>query len=141
MMQGSIRRVVGKNTSDAHFALYGEFDICNKSQLSAALDESVGYRTITIDLAQTAFIDASILGVFVRLADRCRKHNAGQMGILNANGHPRKLFSICEFESAFGIKDHPGHSYKPPFHGFYLIRHISSRAQPHFSEVKQRDDK
>jgi anti-anti-sigma factor len=72
----------------------------------------VGYRTITIDLTQTTFIDASILGVLVRLADRCRKHNAGQMRIVNANGHLRKLFSICELESAFGIKDHPGHSNK-----------------------------
>lgn len=112
MTRGSIRRIVGKNTSDAHFFLYGDFDICNKSQLSAALDESVGYGTITIDLAQTTFIDPRILGVFVRLATRCRTHDASQMRIVNANGHFRKLFSICERENLFGIED-AAHSGKP----------------------------
>ena len=124
MMRGSIRRFGGKNAYDVCFTLHDEFDICNTSQLSAALDQSVGYRTITIDLAQTTFIDASILGVFVRLADRCRKHNAGQVRIVNANGHLRKLFSICELESVFGIEDRPAHSDKPPWvlsHPTHLI--------------------
>lgn len=112
MMHGSIRHFAGKNTQDVYFALHDEFDICNKPQLSAALEESVGYRTITIDLAQTTFLDASILGVFVRLSDRCRKHNAGQVRIVNANSHLRKLFSICELESIFGIENHPAHSNK-----------------------------
>lgn len=113
MMDGSIRRFAGKNTQDVYFTLYDEFDICNKSQLSAALEESVGYRKITIDLAQTTFIDASILGVFVRLAGRCRKHNAGQVQIVNANGYIRKLFSICGLESVFGIENRSAYSGKP----------------------------
>jgi anti-anti-sigma factor len=113
MMHDSIRHFVGKNTPDVYFALYDDFDICNKPQLSAALEESVGYRTITIDLAQTTFIDASILGVFVRLSGRCRKHNAGHVRIVNANSHLRKLFSICELENVFGIEDRPAHSDTP----------------------------
>lgn len=112
-MRGSIRRFAGKNIPDVYFLLCGKFDITKKSLLSAALEENAGYRTIAIDLAKTRFIDASILGVPVRLADRSRKHNAGQIRIVNANGHLRKLSSICEFESVFGIKDHPGHSNKP----------------------------
>ena len=113
MMNGSVCRFAGKNTPDAFFTLCGEFDICNESQLSGTLDESVGYRTVTIDLAQTTFIDASILGVLVRLEGRCRKHNAGHVQIINANAHLRKLFSICGLDSTFGLEDQCTHDGKP----------------------------
>jgi anti-anti-sigma factor len=103
---GSIRRIVGKNTLHAYFSLFDEFDIYNKGQLSAALEESVGSRTITIDLAHTTFIDASILGVFVRLANRCRRHNAAQVRIVNASTHLNRLFSICRLEGVFDIEGH-----------------------------------
>lgn len=105
MNHGSILRIAGKKTLDAYFSLFDEFDIYNKGQLSATLEESVGSRAITIDLAHTTFIDASILGVLVRLAVRAREHNATQVRIVNASAHLRRLFSICQLEAIFDIED------------------------------------
>lgn len=113
MIHGSIRRIAGKNSPDAYVSLYDEFDIYNKGQLSTALEESVGCRTITIDLAHTTFIDASILGVLVGLAGRCRKHNAAQVRIVNASTYLRRLFSICQLENVFDIEDQRTHTPKP----------------------------
>lgn len=101
---GSVRRLALENGSDAHFSLHDEFDIYNNSRLFEALEQGVGYRNITIDLAHTTFIDASIIGIFVRLASRCRKNNAARVRIINASTHLRRLFSICQLEDLFGIE-------------------------------------
>lgn len=103
MDRGSIRCSTGKNRSHAHFSLYDEFDIFNKNQLCAALEGSVGYQTVTIDLAHTTFIDASILGIFVRLAGRRRKQHAARVRVVNASTHVSRLFSICQLERVFDI--------------------------------------
>jgi len=113
MNHGSILDIARENTLDAYFFLFDEFDIYNKGQLCATLEESVGSLAVTIDLTHTTFIDASILGVFVGLAVRCREHNAARVRIVNASAHLRRLFSICRLEAIFEIEDHHAHSGEP----------------------------
>ncbi len=105
MMHGSVRRVAGKNSADAYF-LSDEFDIYNRSQLFAALEESIGYRSVTIDLAHTTFIDAGILGVLVRLANGCGQNNGARVSIVNASTYIRRLFTICQLESILDMEGH-----------------------------------
>jgi len=104
MDHGTIRCFTTKNSADAHVSLYDEFDICNRSQLAAVLG-SIEYRRITIDLAHTTFIDASIVGVLARLASRCRKYNAAPVRIVNASPRLRRLFSISQLEGVFRFED------------------------------------
>ena len=100
----NIRRVAGFDETETRFSLRGEFDISNKLQLSAALTPYIDSQTLTIDLAHTTFIDASTLGVFVRVA-RCRHElNATRLRIVKAT-HCRRIFSLCELDDVFDIEE------------------------------------
>lgn len=87
--------------------LSGEFDIYNKRQLAATLASSVAYPTITIDLAETRFIDAGIMGVFARFAGLRRELGAAQLRIVNVNKLIFRLFSICRLDTLFCIEEQP----------------------------------
>ena len=107
MLHGHVRRAVCERISDVCLYLRGEFDIYNKRELAALLASSAAYRTITVDLAQTRFIDASILGVFARFADLRRELEAAQLRIVNVNRFIFKLFSICRLDTLFCIEEQP----------------------------------
>jgi anti-anti-sigma factor len=107
MMHGRVRRAVRESVSDVCFYLSGEFDIYNKRQLSATLASSVAYPAITIDLAQTRFIDVGIIGVFARFAGLRRELGAAQLRIVNVNKFIFKLFSICRLDTLFCIEELP----------------------------------
>lgn len=107
MMHGRVQRAVSESISDVCLYLCGEFDIYNKQQLAATLASSVAYRTITIDLAQTRFIDAGIIGVFARFADLRRELDAAQLRIVNVDRFIFKLFSICRLNSLFCVEERP----------------------------------
>lgn len=105
MLTGQVHRAVRDSVSDLCLYLRGEFDIHNKHQVAATLASSVAYRTITIDLAETRFIDASIIGVFARFAELRREIEAAQMRIANVNRFIFKLFSICRLNALFCIEE------------------------------------
>lgn len=89
----------------AYFSPRGEFDFCNKSQLSATLESGIASQTMTVDLAQTTFIDASTLRVFEHVADCRRELNATPLRIVNVNDHFRRIFSICGLDKTFEIEE------------------------------------
>ncbi len=91
---GSVRRVKGKHASDVSFILCGEFDIYNGRYLVAALEKATTCRTITIDLAQTTYIDATILGIFARAASRRRRFNASRLQITHRDEQRLSATSI-----------------------------------------------
>lgn len=107
MMHGRVQRAVSESISDVCLYLCGEFDIYNKQQLAATLASSVAYRTITIDLAQTRFIDAGIIGVFAGFAGLRRELGAAPFRIINVNKFIFRLFSICRLDSLFCIEEQP----------------------------------
>lgn len=95
MLHGSVQRALSTSNVTACFTLRGDFDIYDKQQLASVLAAGIGYHTLTIDLAQTTFIDASIIGVLARLAGLRRDVRAARLRIVNANVGIRRLFSIC----------------------------------------------
>jgi anti-anti-sigma factor len=105
MLHGRAHRAVRESNSDMCLGLSGEFDIYNKRQLAATLASCVAYRTITIDLAQTRFIDAGIIGVFARFAYLRREIGAVQLRIINVNKFIFRLFSICRLDTLFCIEE------------------------------------
>lgn len=107
MLHGHVRRAVCDSISDVCLYLRGEFDIYNKRELAAMLASSAAYRTITIDLAQTRFIDAGTIGLFARLASLRRELGAIELRIVNVNRFIFKLFSICRLDTLFCIEEQP----------------------------------
>jgi anti-anti-sigma factor len=105
MTHDPVHRAVRESSSDMRLGLSGEFDIYNKRQLAATLASCVAYRTITIDLAQTRFIDAGTIGVFARFADLRRELGAVQLRIVNVNRFMSRLFSICGLDTLFSIEE------------------------------------
>ena len=85
--------------------LSGEFDVYNKRQLAATLASCVAYRTMTIDLAHTRFIDAGTIGVFARFARLRCELGAVQLRIINVNRFIFRLFSICRLDTLFCIEE------------------------------------
>jgi anti-anti-sigma factor len=98
---------VRESASDVCLYLCGEFDIYNKREVAAALASSMTYRTITIDLAQTRFIDAGIIGIFARFAELRRELDGEQLRIVNVNGFFLKVFLICRLDAFFCIEERP----------------------------------
>lgn len=104
-LRGQVHRSVGDSSSDVRLYLRGEFDIHNKGQLASTLASTLANRTVTIDLAETRFIDAGIIGVFARFAGLRRELEAAQLRIVNVNKFIFKLFSICRLETIFCIEE------------------------------------
>ncbi len=107
MMHGSVHRAVRESGSDMCLGLSGEFDIYNKRQLAATFASCVACPAITIDLGQTRFIDAGIIGVFARFAVLRRDLGAAPLRIVNVNRFICKLFSICRLDGLFCIREQP----------------------------------
>ncbi len=107
MMHGRVDPAVHESSPDICSHLSGEFDIYNKRQLAVTLASCVAYRAITIDLAQTRFIDGGIIGVFARFAALRRELGAAQLRIVNSNTFIFKLLSICAVDTLFCIEEQP----------------------------------
>lgn len=105
MHYGKVCRTDYTLSSNVRFSLQGEFDIFNKSELAAAMEGAATPRRLTLDLRGTTFIDASILGVFVGIAQRRVLASASQVRIVNAAQNVRRLFSICELDAVFRLED------------------------------------
>lgn len=107
MRYGSVCRTDCKSSSYVRFSLAGEFDIFNKAKLAAVIEDAITSRRITLDLAKTKYIDASILGLFAGIARRRLLSGASQVRIVNAADGVRRLFSICKLNSAFRLEGNP----------------------------------
>ena len=110
-----IRRVAGLDESEARFSLHGEFDISNAWQLFATLEPYMVSRTLTVDLANVTFFDASTLGVFVHVA-RCRRElSATRLRLVNVTALFRRIFSLCNLDDVFDLEDVATRAGIPPF--------------------------
>jgi anti-anti-sigma factor len=111
----NIRRVADLGESEPCFSLHGDFDIANKRQLSEILEPYIDSQRLTVDLAHVTFIDASIVGIFVRIARRRREIDATRFRIINVSTRFRRIFSLCGLDDVLEIEDVSGSSGKPPF--------------------------
>ncbi len=95
---GSIRRAGRAGDPEVRFHLEGEFDIGNRDLLASALRAGLDSRPATVDLLRTTFIDASIIGVFILLANSHGER--ARLRIANASRNLQLLFSICRLDEA-----------------------------------------
>lgn len=91
-------RIAALDGDSAHLLLRGDFGRSDALRLFELLALDAARRNLTVDLAQTTYIDASILGVFARIAKRRRDLRVPQLRVVNTPEHIRALFSMCEFE-------------------------------------------
>jgi anti-sigma B factor antagonist len=110
----NIRRAAGLDESEPRFSLHGDFDISNKRQLSATLEPFIDAQRHTVDLARATFIDASTLGIFLRIARRRGEINATRFRIINVSARFRRIFSLCGLDGVVDIEDAPARRSKPP---------------------------
>ncbi len=96
-----IKSVEARKKTEMRFALSGEFDIHNQQELALALETGMAHKTVTVDLAQTSFVDASILGTLAVFASARLERRASRVRILNASDHLLKLFRLCRLETVF----------------------------------------
>lgn len=89
------------STAEYCVSLRGEFDIYDRDGVAAAFQEGEDYRHVVVDLAQTTFIDASIIGVLVAQAALRKRVSAKRIRIVNASSHIRRLFSLCRLDQLF----------------------------------------
>jgi anti-anti-sigma factor len=85
-------------------SLCGEYDIANCDELSDAIGTGAS-RRITIDLANATFIDASVISVLVRHANRRRARNDSRLRIVGPSAHFRKIFRMCNLAALLDIED------------------------------------
>ncbi len=100
---GNVRRIDPKNVSCARFNISGEFDLYNKPRLAKALEGGVACPRMTLDLARTRLIDASILGLLAGIARRRLQMGTARLCLVNVQARVRRLFDICEMNGAFDM--------------------------------------
>jgi anti-anti-sigma factor len=107
--------------------MHGDFDLSNKRELAEALQPYIASQTLTVDLSNATFIDASTLGVFVHIARRRGELNASRLRIIHGNPHFRRIFSLCELNSVFDIEERAARTAQPPF---FVARSLAFTALP-----------
>jgi anti-sigma B factor antagonist len=114
LRNNNVRRAAALDESEPRFSLHGDFDIANKRQLSATLEPFIDAQRLTVDLARATFIDASTLGIFLRIARRRGEINATRFRIINVSTRFRRIFSLCGLDDVVDVEDAPAWRSKPP---------------------------
>lgn len=88
-----------------HIRLVGEFDVFRADELADRLRQAEGAPAVIIDLSQATFLDATALGCFVALHHR--RNGRGQIHVIGARAHLRRLFAITGLEKTFVFSGDP----------------------------------
>jgi len=86
--------------------LVGEWDFFRRDELEAVLQPAESLDDVSLDLSEMTFLDASVLGSFVRLRNQVLKRNgAGKVRIVAASRAVIRLFAICDLCLLFGLPE------------------------------------
>lgn len=86
------------------FKLAGDWDFSRRDELQAMLQSAEALDDVTLDLSEITFLDASVLGTFIRLRNRVLKHNSvGRVRIVAASRAVVCLFTLCDLRTMFGL--------------------------------------
>lgn len=102
---GSVRCAARAADPEVRFHLQGEFDIATKELLAQILQAGLDSRPATVDLLQTTFIDASIVRVFVEIANA--RGEQARLRIANASAQLQRIFSICRLDETLVVQCRP----------------------------------
>lgn len=86
--------------------LLGEWDCSRRSELRSVLQLAESLDDVSLDLSEVTFLDASVLGSFVRLRNRVLERNgAGRVRIVAASPFAICLLTLCELGELFGLQE------------------------------------
>ena len=87
-------------------AVRGSVDLTSAPDLRNRLAELIddGARCIVVDLTDTDFLDSTGLGALVSALKRLRMKD-GEIRVVCAPGHVRKVFEITSLDRVFGMHD------------------------------------
>jgi anti-sigma B factor antagonist len=93
----------------AVLVLRGELDMAGAPRLESALEAAVAARhqSITLDLAQLAFIDGSSVGLIARVRRRLHERGA-ELLLRNPQPQIRRVFELCAMLSDLGAAPDAG---------------------------------
>ncbi|MGK5741427.1 STAS domain-containing protein [Micromonospora sp. URMC 103] len=95
-------------TDRAVVTLSGELDVNSADELGDLLHAVIqDTPVVDLDLAQVAFLDSTILSVFIR-ASRTATDAGGSLALLNPTRHVRRVLEITGVLPLFGPDDEPG---------------------------------
>lgn len=88
----------------ARINLSGEFDFSSQEKLKQVFEEAISAakHEIQIDMRHTAFIDSSIIRLFLKLHETAKK-NKKSLTIVNCSERIYEIFTIGGFDQIFDI--------------------------------------
>jgi anti-anti-sigma factor len=89
--------------SEIHIALPGEWDIGRSDELTHLLRAAETSDLVVIDMANTAFVDASVLGKLVHLKNCQIGRGGGVVRLVGVQPPIERLLAISQLESLFEI--------------------------------------
>jgi anti-anti-sigma factor len=93
-------------TKTVSFKLVGEWNLSRRTELEAMLRPAEAADEVLLDLSEVTFIDASFLGVLIRLLNHMVERNPlGTIRIVAASRPVTRIFEICRLQTPFGLAD------------------------------------
>jgi len=88
----------------ARINLSGEFDFSTQDDLSRVFDKALNTTAheIQIDMADTTFIDSSVIRMFLKIHELAKK-NKKSLTLVNCNERIYEIFTIGGFDQVFDI--------------------------------------
>jgi len=85
--------------------LSGEFDFSSQEELKQIFEKALNAaaQDIQIDMKKTAFIDSSVIRLFLKLQDTVEK-NKKSLTIINCNERIYEIFTIGGFDQVFDVQ-------------------------------------
>lgn len=93
-------------TKTASFKLVGEWDFSRRDELQIMLRPAEAADEVLLDFSGVPFIDASVLGVLIRLLNLMVKRNRlGAIRIVAASRQVTRIFQVCGLQTLFGLSE------------------------------------
>jgi len=89
----------------ARIHLAGEFDFSTQDELKQVFEKAISTAVseIQIDMQDTAFIDSSVIRMFLKWHDTARK-NDKSLSIIHCNERIYEIFTIGGFDQIFNLR-------------------------------------
>ena len=95
---------VSTSGNTASIEMTGDFDFSTQEILKQAFEEAIHApsKKIEVNMAETTFIDSSVIRMFLKLSDAVKK-NKKSMALVHCNERIREIFVIGGFDQIFEI--------------------------------------
>lgn len=95
-----------KSLDVAVVRLCGDFDVADRERLAEAFEGVRDARTVIVDLAETGYVDLTLINCLIALRNRRDPTVAnGRVILRGLSGHVRRLMAITQVDGLFGHDD------------------------------------